>query len=168
MRTRSSIALASLLLISIALALPSQAPAGKRGTPKAKVGSKPSSEKAWTVFEPPASIAVDQKVKNAPEGWTVAYDDRPAILAGVTFYDGPPEEMASLVYDRQKTVGRKWIATWVFDPDAPKGTWVEFHFAGTSAMLRKELPKGVSAGEVTCDRDEHVDGYEKILTIRIR
>ena len=107
-------------------------------------------------------------MKAAPEGWTVAYDKSPTVLAGITFYDGPPEDMASLMYDKQATAGRKWKATWMFDPDAPKGIWVEFHYSGTMALLRKQLPVGITAAEVTFDRDLHIDGYEKIETIKIR
>lgn len=165
---RRSLGIVTLLLLSFAILPPCQAPAGKKGAMPPGAGLKTAPEKAWQNLELPAPLTVEQTVKNAPGGWTVAYEDRPCVLAGVTFYAGPPEKMASLVYDTQKTVGRKWVATWVFDPEEPGGTWVEFHFAGTTAMLRNRLPAGVSAAEVTCDRDQHIDGYEQLLSIRIR
>src|SRR5260370_2781942 len=47
----------------------------------------------------PASISVKQAIEKAPEGWTAGQDKTPHNLPGLTFYDGPPEQESSLVYN---------------------------------------------------------------------
>jgi hypothetical protein len=62
------------------------------------VGQALGGEVQW-----PATIAVDQKITNTPAGWTAGHNGFTSELAGVTSYDGPPEEGASLVYSDEKT-----------------------------------------------------------------
>ena len=122
----------------------------------------------WKAFHAPAEIKVREAVEGAPAGWAVAADEAPHILAGITFYDGPPSEMASLVYDSEKKAGQRLVLTWSFDPDAPRGSWIRCRYAGTNAVLDQQLPKGVSGARVTLDTQVHVDGYEQILSIELR
>jgi len=133
----------------------------------AQAPAKPSVQ-AWKRLMPPPSIAVKEEVRGAPSGWTVESEDAPHILAGITFYDGLPADMGSLVYDSQKKMGTKLVLTWVLDPDTPRGSWIRCHYAGTNLVLDQQLPKGISAARVVLDTQTHVDGYEQILSIELR
>ena len=67
-------------------------------------------------FECPAAVAVHEGLAKAIPGWTTMLDDSAHQLAAVTFYDGPPEEKASLVYDRIVKAaggGEHFIVKWL-------------------------------------------------------
>ena len=123
---------------------------------------------AWKPFTPPPSVTIQEEVKSPPAGWTVARDDAPHILAGITFFDGPPAEMGALKYNTEKKVGSKLVLTWILDPETPRGSWIRCHYAGTNAVLDQQLPRGASAARVTLDTESHVDGYEQIVSIELK
>jgi hypothetical protein len=101
----------------------------------------------------PPSIAVRQAA-TAPAGWEVAYDKRANDLAGVTFFDGPPAEEASLVYDEQTSKAGETRAVWRFTPGG-KGIWISCSYDGTRAVLSRQLPAAVRTCTVS---------YEKAVT----
>jgi hypothetical protein len=114
----------------------------------------------------PASLSVDQKAAAAPAGWTVGYDkDRPSIVAGITFFDGPPDEQASLVYDSTVPGKAKWTAVWTFDPAPPKGIFLTCRYAGTTATLSRRLPAGTRECRVVFNKAVKVDGFDQVESI---
>jgi hypothetical protein len=50
-----------------------------------------------------ATLVVDQKVINTAAGGTAGYEGCTNELAGLTVYDGPPEQGASLVPNDEET-----------------------------------------------------------------
>ncbi len=111
----------------------------------------------------PKEITTKQSIENAPAGWTAATDKTPQILAGITFFDGPPEQEASLVYDsytKSKTVD---VAMWRFDRSAH--IWLSCSYHATAVRLSKPLPDKTTECRVTYSREVHVDGNGEIKSI---
>jgi len=112
----------------------------------------------------PAQIVTTQSLTKAVPGWTDRKDASPNVLAGLTFYDGRPEEQASLAPD-EKHVRGKLVETWELFPNPPRQNWIECVYAGTSIKIAKPLPKEIRGCTVTFDEQEHIDGYPKIEKI---
>jgi hypothetical protein len=98
----------------------------------------------------PASVAVRQAA-TAPAGWAVAYDQKANGLAMVTFFEGPPAELASLVYDEQTSKGGEIRAVWRF-PAGNKGIWMSCAYDGTRVVLSRQLPASVRTCTVKYDK----------------
>ncbi len=102
----------------------------------------------------PPSIKVEQKAISPSQEWNVSYNPLPADLEMVTFFSGPPEENASLVYDKKTKVKGGWVGTWKFPKD-PAGYWLRCSYRGTQAELSRRLPDSISACRVTYDETMH-------------
>jgi len=113
----------------------------------------------------PASITTRQDLTAQVAGWTAMKDDTPHNLAGITFYDGPPAEKASLVYDQIKKVKGEQIATWTFDPHNKRQTWLACSYAGTIIELARTLPPQTTTCSVTYDTQESIAGMPLIKKI---
>ena len=114
----------------------------------------------------PPSISTRQVIENAPAGWTVGDDKTPHALAGLTFFDGPPEQEASLVYDSYVKEQAGDRATWKFDGDRKIFLACSYH--GTTITLSKALPEGTTECRVTYSRNTRVDGLNEIQAIRCK
>lgn len=100
----------------------------------------------------PDTVSVKQTgAAPAPE-WAVSYSSLPNHLESVTFYNGPPQDGASLVYDDRVKAKDSVRATWRFPKD-PRGYWVQCAYRGTTLELAKALPATVSSCRVTYDRE---------------
>ncbi len=77
-----------------------------------------------------------------PAGATTR-DDLPNQFAGITFFDGKPEEKASLAPDSESKRAGRIFSTWTFVPGRP--IFVACHYALTTVMLMRPLPKEVHA-----------------------
>ena len=86
----------------------------------------------------PPTVSVRQVATDIPAGWNVSTSAAPVQLAGVTFFDGRPEEEASLVYDRRTPSRTGTLAVWTFQPNSH--IWLACNYAGTSVVLSKPLP----------------------------
>jgi hypothetical protein len=113
----------------------------------------------------PSTIRVRQELAAPVAGWTPMEDDTPVQLAGITFYDGPPAEKASLVYDQMTKVGRKQIARWRFTPEAGRPIWVSCNYSGTTIELTRGLPSKTTSCEVTYDPQQQISGLPLIEKI---
>jgi hypothetical protein len=116
----------------------------------------------------PEAIVVEQHLANSIPGWSSLLDDTPHRLAGITFYDGPPEQKASLVSDKRAETGRKQTATWHFHVEDGRQIWLACSYAATSVALTKSLPRSTSACSVTYDRTKLVAGLPLIDKITCR
>lgn len=87
-------------------------------------------------------------------------------LAMITFYDGPPEEEASLVYDTLKKSAGKEIATWQIRPG--RKTWVVCTYEGTKAVWKRALPSAIKTCSVAYDPQNKVAGLPSIESITCR
>ena len=123
-----------------------------------------AAEETWC----PDAIKADQKVVSPSPEWTVSYSSLPQRLEMVTFFSGPPEEQASLVYDKKSKTKGGWIGTWNFPKDS-SGYWIQCSYAGTRAELSRRLPDSVSVCRVTYDEGLHsVSGLPAIRKIECR
>jgi hypothetical protein len=116
----------------------------------------------------PESIAVKESVEKVPEGWKAAQGDAPVQLSGVTFFSGPPEEKASLVYD--SWIKRHGLAygVWHFQPKSGPPIWMSCSYANTSVVLTKPMPAETSECRVTYDPNVLVGGLPEIKGIACR
>jgi len=108
-----------------------------------------ASQAGHAVVECPASITVEQRFTGGAGPWNVGSDTGAPQLAGVTFYDGPPAEMASLVNDTAAETQDTWTGVWRFSQDAGKGYWVACAYTQTNVGLSTRLPPGTSECHVT-------------------
>lgn len=116
----------------------------------------------------PRTIKVEQKAISPSQEWKISYDPFPNQLEMVTFFSGPPEEEASLVYDKKTKIKGGWIGTWNFPKD-PAGYWILCSYQGTRAELSRRLPDSVSVCRVTYDEGVHsVSGFPAIRKIECR
>lgn len=122
----------------------------------------------WRRLDLPASVAVDEDLRSVPDGWRTVKDDRPHVLASVTFFDGRPEDLASLVYDREAKRKDRITRTWRFDPGWQNGAWLQLGYSATSVTLARRLPSGAAECRVEFDRTTTVDGFEQIKSIECR
>ena len=111
----------------------------------------------------PKTIQVKEQLAAPVAGWTAASDGMPHQLAGLTFFDGKPEENASLAPDAEKTQRDHTISTWTFGKTRP--TWVMCHYSGTSVTLTRELPRNTSTCVVTYARGVTIAGLPVIESV---
>ena len=137
---RSSVAMFS--LAATVLAVPTYAE---------QTGTQPAPARGVAEARCPATIAVEERMPEPPAGWTATKGKGGHSLAGVTFYDGPPADGASLVYDETATSGDDWIATWRFTP-GPRAFWIECRYEGTAMQLARALPPTVTLCRVAYDK----------------
>jgi hypothetical protein len=131
MSMRLSPAATRVLILAAALCQPLAAAASARAAASAGSGAAAC----------PPAVSVRQEA-TAPAGWDVRYDRTGSGLAAVTFFEGPPEANASLVYDEQLPKGRETWAVWRFAAGG-SGIWISCAYDGTRALLSRRLPATV-------------------------
>ena len=114
----------------------------------------------------PASIQVNDPHLITPiEGWKAIEQKAPHQLSGITFYDGPVEEDASLVPDSNTKTPKTRTALWRFDPKAERGYWLACRYSGTTLSLARSLPKGLRQCAVTYNDREQIEGMPVVESI---
>jgi hypothetical protein len=111
----------------------------------------------------PESISVKQTLVKPEPGWQPGTSDLPIRLAGVTFFDGPPEEKASLVNDSESIVKGKQVAVWRFGPQSQ--IWLSCRYASSNIVLSRALTKGTSTCRVTYIPKQTIAGLPAIEKI---
>jgi hypothetical protein len=87
----------------------------------------------------PEQIETEQSLRTAVAGFEARNEERPHFWSGITFYDGRPEQMASLKYDSEEDSGDgSYVQIWSFDPKTEY--WLECRYDSTSISLVKKLP----------------------------
>ncbi len=102
----------------------------------------------------PETIKVEQKAISQSSKWSISYDPSPHRLEMVTFFNGPPSEMASLIYDQRSKIKGGWVGTWKFPKDE-RGYWIRCSYSQTSAELSRSIPDSVTICRVTYDETSH-------------
>ena len=110
----------------------------------------------------PATVQVKEQLAAPVAGWTAASDGMPHQLAGLTFFDGRPEEKASLAPDSQNQTA----AVWKFAGGGP--TWVMCRYSGTGITLTRELPRGTSTCTASYSKGVTIAGLPVIQKIACR
>jgi hypothetical protein len=129
-----------------------------------------SAQKEWKVFVLPPTIETRQEVKTIPAGWEALLEAVPNQIAGITVFDGRPEQKASLVPDneqKQKAENRL-VVTWQLAPLSPEGIWLAFSYASTSVVLAKPLPQGATELRVLYDPSVTINGMNEIVRVEYR
>ena len=109
------------------------------------------------------SIHTKQAVESVPKGWRADSGKGEHSLAAITFFDGPPEQEASLVYDSYTKGKRADLATWKFDRS--QHLWISCIYQGTEITLAKPLVENIAEYKVSYSRSIHIDGYQQIEQI---
>jgi hypothetical protein len=113
----------------------------------------------------PERISTRQQLAAPVAEWDSWIDDMPQRLASVTFYEGAPEERASLVYDKTAKAGGKQTSTWNFAPQGDRRIWLACSYSGTAVTLKKALPAGTRVCTVTSSLKEQIAGMPAIEKI---
>lgn len=125
---------------------------------------------AWAADEMacPQTIAAESRLSAPPPSWEVGYGDAKGDLMGVTFYEGPPSEGASLVYDQTSKSAKTWTATWKLTANQGRGYWIACAYTNTNAFLYKKLRGGLVECRVTYDRSVSTAGLPTVRAIRCK
>ena len=87
----------------------------------------------------PAQISTAQRIAAPVQGYATVVTKTQHFWDQITFFDGRPEEMASLKYDTEvEKPDRGYVLTWNFDRSSEY--WVECRYHATSIALWKKLP----------------------------
>lgn len=108
----------------------------------------------------PPTVVVSQKAAPPPPGWDVKNDEAMRIdVLGITFYLGPPSEMASLHPREHNTVGKKYVSTWSLYKKKISGIelWMECSYTHTNVVLSKRVPDSIKECSVFYDKDSRVE-----------
>ena len=110
----------------------------------------------------PATVAVEQRASAPAPDWTVSYSGYETAVAGVTIFDGPPAEQASLVPDSEKTSGDNIIQVWQL-PKSDRGYWLQCNYTNTTVQLARRLPASVHRCDVVLNRNQRFPGGGVVL-----
>lgn len=89
----------------------------------------------------PPSISVKEALdKTAPEPWAARFDASSRALAGVSFFDGDPNDQRSIAPVRDSPLaGRDRVATWRFGTSSVP-VWLVCRYLDSGATLSRPLP----------------------------
>ena len=89
-------------------------------------------------YECPVKIETTQSLKEkAPEDWTSFREPKEnSYFDNITVYDGPPEELVSLVPDNEGKKAAE-LPVWTFKKEKTKPIWLACSYMKTSEALQK-------------------------------
>ena len=105
----------------------------------------------------PRTITVEQRASAPAPDWSVSYSGYETALQGVTIFEGPPAEQASLVPDSEKTSGDNLIQVWRLSK-SDRGYWLQCNYANTTAQIAQRLPASIARCDVVYDHNVHFAG----------
>lgn len=109
-----------------------------------------ASEKATIAC--PESLWVEQSAEQTSSEWTVFDSHKKHNFVNFRFFDGSPDQMASLVPARQGRHKSAPSDIWDFSsPAGSDGYWVACVYGESSVLLAKKLPADVTSCEVSYD-----------------
>ncbi len=97
----------------------------------------------------PQRIETDQTLESDPASWTVGTHQFPSLLKRVHLYDGPPDQLASLVADNKTSTDGVYVYT--LDNENPRNYWIACVYSNTRLTLSTPLPAGITVCRVTAD-----------------
>ena len=110
----------------------------------------------------PATIVVEQRASAPAPDWTVSYSGYETAVAGVTIFDGPPAQQASLVPDSEKQAGDNIIQVWQL-PTSDRGYWLQCNYANTTAQISRRLPASFKRCDVVLDHNMRFGGGGNVV-----
>ena len=99
----------------------------------------------------PKKIEVSQSLAAAQEGWTDGREKLPTELAGISVFDGPPEQLADLVPDDGAESGDSRSDVWNL-PKNERGYWLTCRYSSTTVTLTRPLPATVTRCEAVYEK----------------
>jgi hypothetical protein len=115
----------------------------------------------------PPTLVVEQKTSAPAPEWTVTYSGYNTAIAGVTIFEGPSAEQASLVPDREQTIIDTVIQTWKLAKSG-RGYWLQCEYANTTAQISRRLPVNVSRCDVSYERNVRFGGEGRRVVKSVR
>ena len=106
-------------------------------------------------FECPAEIQTTQNIKEpAPEGWaSIPNPQSKKYLDSISVFDGPPEELASLVPDNEENqILSKTV--WSFHKKKDRPIWLACSYLRTDIVLAKALPLEITQCKVVLSKNK--------------
>ena len=110
----------------------------------------------------PATIVVEQRASAPAPDWTVSYSGYETAVSGVTIFDGPPAQQASLVPDSNKTVGDNIIQVWQL-PTSDRGYWLQCNYANTTSQISRRLAPSVKRCDVVLNPNMRFSGGSNVV-----
>lgn len=114
----------------------------------------------------PDTITVSEKLSAPVEGWSEGASGEPHRLAGITLFDGTPDERASLV-GRERVLSKTQLqVTWTL----AKGReyWLSCAYASTGVVLSRRLPAAARSCTAVYARDVQVAGLPELRRLDCR
>jgi hypothetical protein len=116
----------------------------------------------------PETIVVEQKLAKPLSPWEAFLEDGSYPLMSISFFDGHPQEKASLVPDSEIKRKGKLISTWQFSRENPRGYWIACVYNRTNVMLTRRLVPTTSKCEVTYNPQITVGGHPSLSEIQCK
>jgi len=110
----------------------------------------------------PQAVTVTQTLAAPPSGWTAGLDKLPTEVAGVSVFDGPPEELADLVPDDGKNAADTRSDIWNL-PQSDHGDWLVCRYANTTVILSRRLPATVTRCEAVYEKQQTFAGGAPVV-----
>ena len=110
----------------------------------------------------PMAIEVEEKLVAPQPGWTEGQSGLPTELAGISVFDGPPEELAELVPDDGAHAGDMRSDIWNL-PRNDRGYWLTCRYSSTTVTLTRQLPATVTRCEAVYEKGIHFVGGDPVV-----
>jgi len=110
----------------------------------------------------PLSITVSQALTAPVADWTEGAESLPTELSGLTVFDGPPEELASLVPDGDSETDKTATEFWTLAAN-PRGYWITCRYSSTTVTLTRRLPDSATRCEVVREKEIAFIGGQKAV-----
>jgi len=107
-------------------------------------------------------VEVKQALAAPPSGWTAGLDKLPTEAAGISVFEGPPEEMADLVPDDGKDAADTRSDIWNL-PQSERGYWLVCHYSNTTVTLARQLPATVTRCEAVYEKRQTFAGGAPVV-----
>lgn len=109
----------------------------------------------------PMKIEVEEKIAVPQPGWTEGLSGLPTELAGISVFDGPPEELAELVPDDGADAADTRSDIWNL-PKNDRGYWLTCRYSSTTVTLTRQLPPSVTRCEAVYEKEIHFVGGDPV------
>jgi hypothetical protein len=113
----------------------------------------------------PETIQVNQKLENAIPPWEVFQEGVPLQLMSVDFFEGHPNQRASLVPDMQSEKNGRLVGSWRFAPSKARKYWIGCTYDRTNITLTRPLGPEISTCKVTYDKLVNIAGHLAVIEV---
>lgn len=126
---------------------------------------------AWVLALPAAALAdvscplkvdVEEKLAASQPGWTEGQSGLPTELAGMSVFEGPPEDLADLVPDDGTEAADARTDIWNL-PKNDRGYWLTCRYSSTTVTLTRQLPATVTRCEAVYEKEIHFVGGDPVV-----